>query len=117
MEKNTLTVELRGLVHDEVITVPRMNVILIHPVACYQDVEKYTERISDALRRRYECISLVKYYSYIYNMPVDKYVTSSMTQKHFNSIYNRAASTEKLRNLSKEVALSSISEIERVESV
>jgi hypothetical protein len=92
-----LTVEIRGLVEDDVITVPRMNVLLIHPVACYQDVEKYADRMADALRRRYECISLIKYYSYIYNMPVDKYVTSSMTQKQFDSIYNRAASTEKLR--------------------
>lgn len=85
------------------------------PKVCFDtmNLESYLDRIIDALRRRNLCVSLLKYTTYIQNMPVNERITSTMTQKQFEKIYYRAASMNKLLHLDINIANTEIDEAKR----
>lgn len=94
-----VTVEIASIVLDEIQRLPRMQVCLVS-----QDVELYSTRVTEAMRRRQQCVALLKYYSYLHSMPVNEKVTSTMTQAQFDKIYVRAASMRTLLELDPDVA-------------
>jgi hypothetical protein len=75
-----------------------------------QNPEFYLERILDALKRRYECISLLKYEAYFNSMPFNELVTSTMESQMCDRIYIRAASNKRLLKLNIDVANMEIQE-------
>lgn len=93
-------VEISSLVLEETQSVGSMQVCLCDS----HDAEVYSARIEQALKRRHQCIALWKYSLIIENMPVNKLVTSSMTDEQFERIYRRAASTERLMALDTTIA-------------
>ncbi|CAM9108221.1 unnamed protein product, partial [Ectocarpus fasciculatus] len=73
--------------------------------------ERYGARVEAALIRRHECVSLLKYYYYILNMPMDEYIISTLTDEQIEKITSKAwagrtdFNTDLSSNLVKEVRL------------
>lgn len=54
------------------------------------NIETYGERVTAALERRCECVSLLKYHYYILNMPMDEYIISTLTNDQMSIISKKA---------------------------
>ena len=101
-------VALSSIQFEEIQIVSKMQVCLtVH------DVELYSDRLVDAIKKRQQCVSLMKYTSYVRNMPVNSKVTSSMTEKQYEKIYLRAANSSKLLVLDRSVGYVELDEAAR----
>lgn len=98
-------VEVASLLHDDVHYLQRMHLCLNS-----HSPEVYGDRITDAILRRHEAVSLLRHKAYIQGMPFNELVSSTMTQEQFDSIFVRAASTKKLFSLPSQYAHNNIEE-------
>ena len=100
-----ILVHIEGIVRDETLRVHPLYVCLLG-----HNLDHYVARVVDACKRRNQCVSLMRYFSYIHCMPFNNKIVSSMTDKQYDRIYSKAASTSKLLLLDKSIAAEELSE-------
>jgi hypothetical protein len=70
----------------------------------YDDIVLYGQRITSALRHRYNCVSLMKYYFYVRNMPFHSSIISSISTNKIEKIIDQAKNMKFLHNLNETIA-------------
>lgn len=87
-------IETFGLLNDEIVWLPFIQVFMSG-----QNPETFAKRIVAALIKRYQCVSLMRYFSYIQNMPINPRIISSMTESQSERILEKSLSMAKLKLL------------------
>ena len=76
----------------------------IYVSVSYDDIVLYGQRITSALRHRYNCVSLMKYYFYVRNMPFHSSIISSISTNKIEKIIDQAKNMKFLHNLNETIA-------------
>lgn len=74
-------------------------------------IDKYSERIVDALSRRRDCMALMKYYFFIHNMPYSETVTSSLLQSQADKIQTRAVNKKSLLSVNPAIGIEEMNQV------
>jgi dynein heavy chain len=74
-------------------------------------MDKYMERVIDALRRRRDSIALMKYHFFIHNMPYSESITSTLTSSQASRIQQRAINKKSLYNVDPSVGIEQMNQV------
>jgi dynein heavy chain len=105
MSSDHLKIEAFGQVSDDCPSVSRLQVYQVG-----QNLECYSKRIVAAFVKRAQCVSLMRYYNYVQNMPMNQRITSSMSTAQSERIREKAVSLNRLRALHPSIAEDQIME-------
>lgn len=76
-----------------------------------KSVSVYGDRVSAALQRRNSAVALMRYSSFLRNMPFHPMVTSSLTKEQIDALMKRAVNTKRLGEVNPDISENNLAEV------
>lgn len=99
IDDNTAVVQIEGPILQQIVKLSQFQLCLAN-----YNPQQYARLVLDACIRRNNCVGLMRYHSLVRNMPINLRIASTLTAELGQKIYDRAANSKGLREISSEVA-------------